>query len=315
MAQNHTIKGSFEPCMIVPAVTEVCLPQAAHSKVKGFPPCGQPLGPAHAGHRNPEGQRAALSQAAQASSLGNWRWNSTSEVGKLGMAGPLSEPNVHVMFLPAVLDVPVGNSASEYLATDADVLPLDIASGRFVLTAEARRRGATGLRWATYSNTPDADAYWELRDNIYNNRSVWDLWKWPRAAGCLIFVGLMVFGVYLDRKDIAGKREGKNLKGPVLVTPEQFNLAKQGDGIGIKIGPAATMLRVRARDECQHFSIMGDTGSGKSVLITQLLDQVRERGEPAVIYDPATEFIPRYYRDRGPQGRTDCREVSAWPRR
>jgi len=68
--------------MIVPAVTEVCLPQAAHSKVKGFPPCGQPSAPAHAGHRNPEGQRAALSHAAQASSLGNWRWNSTSEAGK-----------------------------------------------------------------------------------------------------------------------------------------------------------------------------------------------------------------------------------------
>src|SRR5271157_511097 len=99
MAQNHTSKGSFEPCMIVPAVTEVCLPQAAHSKVKGFPPCGQPLAPAHAGHRNPDGQRAAISHAAQASSSENWRWNSTSEAGKSGMTGPSSEPNVHVMFL------------------------------------------------------------------------------------------------------------------------------------------------------------------------------------------------------------------------
>src|SRR5271167_2600064 len=86
--------------MIVPAVTEVCLPQAAHSKVNGFPPCGQPLGPAHAGHRNPEGQRAATSQAAQASSSGNWRWNSTSEAGKSRIAGPSSESTVHVMFLP-----------------------------------------------------------------------------------------------------------------------------------------------------------------------------------------------------------------------
>src|SRR5271166_4338981 len=45
--QNDTIKGSFEPCMIVPAVTEVCLPQAAHSKVKGFPPCGTSARPCH----------------------------------------------------------------------------------------------------------------------------------------------------------------------------------------------------------------------------------------------------------------------------
>src|SRR5271167_56162 len=90
--QNHASKGSFEPCRIVPAVTEVCLPQAAHSKVKGFPPCGQPLAPAHAGHRNPEGQRAAISQAAQASSSGNWRWNSTSEAGKSGMGGLQANP-------------------------------------------------------------------------------------------------------------------------------------------------------------------------------------------------------------------------------
>jgi hypothetical protein len=195
-----------------------------------------------------------------------------------------------------VVRVPAG-AVSEYLATDADVVPLDSENGHFRLNAEARRRGATELRWATYSNTTDTEAYWELRDNIYNDRSVWDLWKWPRAVGYLVFVGLMVLGVYLDRKDITGKREGKNLKGPVLVAPEQFNLAKQGTGIGIKTAPNTTMLRIRAKDEWLHFSIMGDTGSGKSVLITQILDQVRERGEPAIVYDPAMEFIQRYYRD------------------
>ena len=40
--QNHAIKGSFEPCMIVPAWPRYS-PQAAHSKVKGFPRCGHPL--------------------------------------------------------------------------------------------------------------------------------------------------------------------------------------------------------------------------------------------------------------------------------
>jgi hypothetical protein len=196
-----------------------------------------------------------------------------------------------------LVQVPGRNSASEYFATDADVVPIDAGNGLFRLTADAKRRGATGLRWATYSKTPDIEAYWELRDNIYSDRSVWDLWKWPRAAGYLVFVGLMVLGVYLDRKDIAGKREGKNLKGPVLVTPEEFNLVKQGDGIGIKTTPDATMLRIRAKDEWLHCSIMGDTGTGKSVLITQILDQVRGRGEPAIVYDPAMEFIPRYYRE------------------
>src|SRR5271156_1955265 len=50
--------------MIVPAVTDVCLPQAAQSKEKRSSPCGQPLALAHAGHRNPEGQRAGLDLVA-----------------------------------------------------------------------------------------------------------------------------------------------------------------------------------------------------------------------------------------------------------
>jgi hypothetical protein len=48
-----------------------------------------------------------------------------------------------------VLVVPAGNSVSEYLATEADVVPLDIENGRLRLTAEANRRGATDVRWAT----------------------------------------------------------------------------------------------------------------------------------------------------------------------
>ena len=39
------IRGNFEPCIIVPAVTEVCLPHAAHSKVKALPPWGHGANP------------------------------------------------------------------------------------------------------------------------------------------------------------------------------------------------------------------------------------------------------------------------------
>ncbi len=59
-AKFGALSGNFKPCMMVPAVTEVCWPQAAHPKVKGFPPCG------------PRG-RAVNSQAAQAASSGSRR--------------------------------------------------------------------------------------------------------------------------------------------------------------------------------------------------------------------------------------------------
>ena len=35
-AQNQIVSGSLLACMIVPAVTEVCRPQSAHSKVKAL---------------------------------------------------------------------------------------------------------------------------------------------------------------------------------------------------------------------------------------------------------------------------------------
>jgi hypothetical protein len=40
---------------------------------------------------------------------------------------------------------------------------------------------------------------------------------------------------------------------------------------------------------------LGDTGSGKSTAIRQLLRQVQERGESAIVYDPAMDFVGEFY--------------------
>src|ERR1035437_8260649 len=41
--------------------------------------------------------------------------------------------------------------------------------------------------------------------------------------------------------------------------------------------------------------LMGDTGSGKSSAIRQILRQVQERGETAIFYDPAMDFVGEFY--------------------
>ena len=41
--------------------------------------------------------------------------------------------------------------------------------------------------------------------------------------------------------------------------------------------------------------LMGDTGSGKSSAIRQLLRQVQQRGESAIVYDPAMDFVGEFY--------------------
>ena len=46
--------------------------------------------------------------------------------------------------------------------------------------------------------------------------------------------------------------------------------------------------------------IMGDSGAGKSILQRQILLQIAERNETAIVYDPALEYTPQFYQpDRG----------------
>ena len=88
---------------------------------------------------------------------------------------------------------------------------------------------------------------------------------------------------------------GRRLKGPILVTPKQFNKAVKGTGIGIKVDKSRDLLRVPERAEDQHFEIIGDTGSGKTTIIMQMLRQIQARRHSAIIYDPACEFVERFY--------------------
>ena len=44
-----------------------------------------------------------------------------------------------------------------------------------------------------------------------------------------------------------------------------------------------------------HFLIVGDSGTGKSAAIRQMLAQISDRGEAAIVYDPAMEYLPQFY--------------------
>src|SRR5690242_12946597 len=74
--------------MMVPAVTEVCLPQGAHSQVHALVCSDQALRAPQAGQAKPSGQRAANRYPTQAASSGKRFWNSIRECGKSDMSGP-----------------------------------------------------------------------------------------------------------------------------------------------------------------------------------------------------------------------------------
>ncbi len=77
-------------------------------------------------------------------------------------------------------------------------------------------------------------------------------------------------------------------------------MEQSGDGIGFMTANRGEMLRIPRSFESSHMMIIGDSGTGKSVLQRQVLMQVAERDETAVVYDPALEYTPQFYRpERG----------------
>jgi type IV secretory pathway TraG/TraD family ATPase VirD4 len=100
-----------------------------------------------------------------------------------------------------------------------------------------------------------------------------------------------------------GKRMkyGRLLRGPVMSAPKQFNEILKGEGLGIRTDEKGTIIRLPLRAEAKHIQVMGDTGVGKTTLLIQMLTQIEDREESAIVYDPAGEYIQRFYRE----GRND----------
>jgi hypothetical protein len=182
------------------------------------------------------------------------------------------------------------------LAADADVVPDN--SGRqfvpFQLTQNARQRGADQLAIETvhYSSGQMNQI---LAGQIFAGQSPEDLIRpaWVAGLGFLI-IGL-VFAIPRDRARRRDREEGRRLKGPQMVTVKEFNRWSRADGIKFLTTESRQWLSIPRSLESSHIMIMGDTGAGKSVLQRRVLLQVAERGETAIVYDPALEYTPQFF--------------------
>ena len=150
---------------------------------------------------------------------------------------------------------------------------------------------------ASYRNGP---LHGYLRRFFYDGHGIVGVLRWPLLAGLVSFFGLLVFATRKDVERLKEMKYGRLLKGPVLVSPKGFNRAVKGDGVGFQTVEFKELMRIPERAEGQHIELMGDSGTGKSRLIMQLLLQVQERGHSAIVYDPACEYVQRFYdKDRG----------------
>jgi Type IV secretion-system coupling protein DNA-binding domain len=134
-----------------------------------------------------------------------------------------------------------------------------------------------------------------LRHWIYADADLVIFFRTPLIFGLVALLFQLPFSL---REDIARRKQlryGRRLKGPILVEPKEFTKQLGGDGIGLRVDSQKALLRIPRHAENTHFLIVGDTGSGKSTIIRQILCQVAERRHSAIVYDPACEFVRQFY--------------------
>jgi GTPase SAR1 family protein len=189
------------------------------------------------------------------------------------------------------------------VALDSDVQPGETpqSSGTpppFVLSKQAAAAGFRYVMREPLRQYQNKALHAWIVHFIYGDATLSSLFATPFYWGILVLTLQLPFSI---RKDIQRRKElryGRRLKGPILVSPRQFTKTVAGDGIGITTNDHTRPLRIPRSAENKHFLVVGDTGSGKSSIIRQMLYQVADRGDSAIVYDPACEFVKQFYNGR-----------------
>jgi hypothetical protein len=194
----------------------------------------------------------------------------------------------------------VETSAGFRVALDEEV-ELAVGTGAdagFQLTDAARAVGDRSVAWrdASYSHAALAAflARW-----IYREKTLAVLLQpacWSGLAA--LALGLLV-ALPADAARTRERRHGRRLKGPELVSPARFTRRVRGDGLAFIQQPRlfrrTRVVQIPRALESSHVLVIGDSGTGKSALIRQLLTQIEARGDTAIVYDPALEYTPQFY--------------------
>ena len=196
------------------------------------------------------------------------------------------------------------------LALDEEVMPVTAATGEktFALTDEAMKAGDKRLvlQQVQYDNAKLHEflGHWIYRDQSFTDFLLPALW-----GGLGVFcLGLLV-AIPKDAVRARERKQGRRLRGPELVTAGQFNRRNRSDGISFELAERTITqklfgqvpkLRLPLAIERNHILIMGDTGTGKTTLTRRILLQIEERGETAIVYDPALDYTSEFYKpERG----------------
>jgi hypothetical protein len=211
--------------------------------------------------------------------------------------------------LPLIIDRKVGLR----LPRVGEVVPAVLPNGQpgVALTKRAVQHGAMRLEWQEHKFDNDR-LYRVIRHWVFQDQTWWDLARPACYGGLGVLLLGFSLGIPRDMRAAKTRRQGRLVRGPLVVTRDQFNRKrkKRGrtDGIGFittepqslreclfmtyRYGP---MVQIPREDETRHHLFMGTTASGKTTAIKQVLIQARDAGETAIIHDPTLEYIRSFY--------------------
>jgi hypothetical protein len=198
---------------------------------------------------------------------------------------------------------PVAASPDDVVSGPDPKLPVN-------LSPKAVAEGWRGVALSAPEKTSSVILSRVMRQYIYDGESVWWLFARPMLYGLAGL--LLLYAIWLQLRQSAGReheeRHGRRTKGPemssALLSAFAWLHSRRSDGIGFQLRFEHPLLgglsfgpvyRIPKRLESSHILLMGDTGAGKSSAIRQLLRQVRQRGESAIVYDPARDFVSEFY--------------------
>lgn len=113
-----------------------------------------------------------------------------------------------------------------------------------------------------------------------------------RAILCSFFAWILwPVGLRFFSRTAVGIKQDEHIRGAQLITEQE--IAAQNDGTGIL--PVGRIIIPEALSK-RHLLIAGQTGSGKSTVLFQHLDQIQQSKRRAVVNDFKGELVERFYR-------------------
>jgi Type IV secretion-system coupling protein DNA-binding domain len=196
------------------------------------------------------------------------------------------------------------NRRGTRLPIDEEVVPVSTPTGEtnFALSDLARYAGAGRLVWRDLV-VNHARLNVQLRAFIYADQTLMELARPSLITALVVLMGGLLVAIPKDVRWSRSRRHGRRLKGPELMSVHRFNRRTHGNGIRFVQVPHVAarllgiqpVLKIPRAIEASHILVMGDSGTGKSALIRQLLQQLEDRDDTAIVYDPALEYTPQFY--------------------